>query len=267
MAKRKKKNEKKVNIILLLVLIVVFGICYYYRDYTYPYILKAYNMVEFITGEKFESKALFVNVPNFNVSNLKDIPPYKDQDYIIINNNEPDFEIAKDGKKEFEKYSDLDILGRCGVAYANISPKVMPAEGETRGDISRVRPSGWIQKSYKGVVEGNQLYNRCHLIAYSLAGENDNEKNLITCTSNMNKKVMTIFETEVREYVRKTKNHVLYRVTPYYEGKNLVASGVQMEAYSVEDNGAGIKFNVYIYNVQKGIDINYLTGESKLGGK
>ena len=266
MAKRKKKQDKKLNIPLLIILLIVFGVCYYYRDYTFPYIEKAYNMVEAITGETYKSKAIFATT-NINVASLKDIPPYKDKEYITLNNNEPDFDVSKDGKKEFEKYSDLDILGRCGIAYANISPKVMPAEGETRGDISRVKPSGWIQKSYKGVVEGNQLYNRCHLIAYSLAGENDNEKNLITCTSNMNKKVMTIFETEVREYIKKTKNHVLYRVTPYFEGKNLVASGVQMEAYSVEDKGTGIKFNIYIYNVQKGIDINYATGESKLGGK
>ena len=139
----------------------------------------------------------------------------------------------------------------------------MPPEGDKRGDISSIRPTGWKQAKF----EGKYLYNRCHLIGYQLTGENANEKNLITCTRSMNMNGMLEFENMVANYVKETNNHVLYRVTPIYKDDNLLASGVQMEAYSIEDNGEGIKFNVYVYNVQDGIDIDYKTGESKLSKK
>lgn len=200
-----------------------------------------------------------------NAANLSNIPEYSGSAYVYINNNVPNFseEMLKLG--EIEYYSELDELDRCGITYANICKKVMPAEDEERESISNVIPSGWIQASYKGVIEGNYLYNRCHLIGYQLAGENANRNNLITGTRYMNTEGMLPFENMVAEYVDEhPNNHVIYRVTPVFEGTNLVASGVQMEAYSVEDNGKGISFNIYVYNVQPGIVIDYSTGESRL---
>jgi len=184
--------------------------------------------------------------------------------YIEVNNNIPFFDIDDYDRGEFETYSELDSLGRCGVAYANISKETMPTE--ERGEIGNIKPSGWKQAKYEGVVDSNPpyLYNRCHLIAYCLAGENDNEKNLITGTRYMNVEGMLPFETEVARYVSYTGNHVLYRVTPIYTGNNLLADGVLMEAYSIEDKGAGVAFCVYCYNKQPGVEIDYKTGESKL---
>ena len=164
-------------------------------------------------------------------------------------------------KDTFEEYSNLDLLGRCGVAFANISKDLMPTE--ERGSIGMIKPSGWHTVKYD-IVDGKYLYNRCHLIGYQLTGENANEKNLITCTRETNTGVMLEYENKVADYIKKTNNHVLYRVTPIYKDTNLVASGIQMEALSVEDNGKGIKFNIYVYNVQDGIEIDYKTGESKL---
>ena len=189
------------------------------------------------------------------------IPDYTNEDYVYINNNEPFFDEDEINTKEFERYSNLDILGRCGVAYANISPYTMPEE--ERGSIGMVKPSGWHTIKYD-IVDGKYLYNRCHLIGYQLAGENANEKNLITCTRYMNTVPMLEFENKVASYVSKTHNHVLYRVTPMYDGNNLVAKGVLMEALSVEDKGKGIKFNVFVYNQQPGISINYSNGDSHL---
>lgn len=183
--------------------------------------------------------------------------------YIEVNNNIPLFtEAEKKCTEPFELYSDLDLLGRCGVAYANVCKELMPTE--ERGEIGSIKPTGWHTVKYPGLVEGNYLYNRCHLIAFCLAGENANEKNLITGTRYFNTEGMLPFEEKVANYVDHTNNHVLYRVTPIYENNNLVASGVQMEAWSVEDNGRGICFNVYVYNVQPGIEINYSTGDSQV---
>ena len=153
------------------------------------------------------------------------------------------------------------MLGRCGVASANISKDLMPTE--KRGSIGMIKPSGWHTIKYDH-IDGKYLYNRCHLIGYQLTGENANEKNLITCTRSMNTKGMLQFENMVTKYIKDTGNHVLYRVTPVFEGNNLVATGVEMEAYSVEDNGKGIKFNVFVYNIEDGIIIDYKTGDSKL---
>ena len=163
----------------------------------------------------------------------------------------------------FETYSDLDALGRCGVAYANIDQDLMPTE--ERGNISDVKPSGWQSVEYEG-IDGGYLYNRCHLIGFQLTAENANEKNLIIGTRYLNVKGMLPFENMVADYIKETGNHVLYCVTPIFEGDNLVASGVQMEARSVEDNGEGILFNVYCYNVQPGITIDYATGNSQRTG-
>ena len=196
-----------------------------------------------------------------NSYNLGEIPEYNESSYVIINNNVPFFEQKDLTTKSYEKYSDHDKLGRCGVAIANVGIDLMPTE--PRGSIGMVKPSGWHTVKYDN-VDGKYLYNRCHLIGYQLTGENANEKNLITCTRYMNTVGMLKFENMVAEYVKRTGNHVLYRVTPIYKGNNLLASGVEMEALSIEDNGEGIKFNVYVYNVQDGIVINYANGNSYL---
>ena len=171
------------------------------------------------------------------------IPDYTGEAFIELNGNVPDFtDDEKKSTEAFERYADLDKLGRCGVAYANICPELMPTE--ERGEIGDIRPSGWHTVKYSEVIEDLYLYNRSHLIAFSLAGENANPKNLITGTRYMNQETMQIFELKVLDYVRTTNNHVLYRVTPVFEGDNLLAKGVQMEAWSVEDEGKGISFNV-----------------------
>lgn len=186
---------------------------------------------------------------------LDDIPDYNGSPYVVINNNIPDFDTSDYTTTSFEKYSDLDYLGRCGVAYACIGKDIMPTE--EREDLD-YEPTGWIRARY----DGEYLYNRCHLIGFQLTGENDNERNLMTGTRYLNIEGMLDFENEVADYVAETNNHVLYRVTPVFEGENLLASGVQMEAYSVEDNGNGIEFNVYCYNVQPNVEIDYATGNS-----
>lgn len=194
---------------------------------------------------------------------IKDVPKYDGEPSVQINKNKPYFTAReKSNTKAFESYHKLDKLGRCGVAYANICPEIMPTE--ERGAIGSVKPSGWHTVKYNGVVDGNYLYNRCHLIAYCLAAENANKKNLITGTRYMNNEGMLPYEIKVAQYVEDTGNHVLYRVTPVFEGNNLLASGVLIEAYSVEDKGKGIQFCVYCYNVQPGIKINYKNGDSKL---
>ena len=190
-------------------------------------------------------------------------PAYSGEAFIELNENAPLFtDEEKKSTDAFEYYDSLDELGRCGVAYANICPELMPTE--ERGSIGEIRPSGWHTVKYPDLIEDNYLYNRSHLIAYSLAGENANPLNLITGTRFLNQETMQIFELKVLDYVRDTGNHVLYRVTPVFEGDNLLASGVQMEAWSVEDEGKGICFNVYCYNVQPGIKIDYATGDSEV---
>lgn len=189
-----------------------------------------------------------------------DIPEYSGEPYIVINENEPDFSAEDMSEESFENYSELDGLGRCRAAYANIGQDLMPTE--KRGNISQVKPSGWKSVQYD-FVDGKSLYNRCHLIGFQLAGENANECNLITGTRYMNVIGMLPFENMIADYVKETDNHVLYRVTPVYEGDNLVAEGVQMEAKSVEDDGEGVLFNVFCYNVQPGVAIDYATGDSQ----
>ena len=190
---------------------------------------------------------------------LADIPAYSGEPYVVLQDNWPDFGAEDLTTEPFENYSELDSLGRCGVAYANICLEIMPTE--PRGEIGQVKPTGWHTVKYD-CVDGKYLYNRCHLIGYQLAGENANKQNLITGTRYLNVTGMLPFENMVDDYVEETENHVLYRVTPIFDGANLVASGVQMEAFSVEDDGEGICFNVFVYNVQPGVAIDYATGES-----
>lgn len=239
MARRKKK--KNLNKILALVLVFLASyFVYYFRD-------------EWIKYSEGSTKT----IENIDKEN---IPEYSGEAYIYLNGNVPEFTDEEKTIQSFENYSELDNLGRCGVAYANVSVDTMPTE--ERGSIGQVKPSGWHTVKYD-IVSGKYLYNRCHLIGYQLTGENANEQNLITCTRYMNATTMLQFESEVAAYVEETNNHVLYRVTPYFEEDNLVATGVQMEAYSVEDNGE-LQFNVFVYNVQPGIKIDYATGESSL---
>lgn len=193
---------------------------------------------------------------------LDNIPEYNGVPYVEINNNVPDFTDEDKARSSFEEYSPLDYLGRCGAAFALVGVETMPTE--ERGSIGEVKPSGWHTVRYNGVVDGNYLYNRCHLLGYQLTGENANEQNLITGTRYMNTEGMLPFENRIADYIDATNNHVLLRVTPIFDGENLVASGVQMEALSIEDKGNGICFNVYCYNVQPQIEIDYATGESRL---
>lgn len=184
---------------------------------------------------------------------------YDGKPYVVINENNPDFTEADMTTASFESYGELDGLGRCTTAFANIGKDLMPTE--KRGSIGEVKPTGWQTAKYDN-VDGKYLYNRCHLIGYQLTGENANAKNLITGTRYLNVDGMLPFENMVADYIKETGNHVLYRVTPVFSGDNLVASGVHMEAESVEDNGDGILFNVYCFNAQPGIAIDYATGDS-----
>ncbi len=198
------------------------------------------------------------------IFDLNSIPEYTSSPYVEINNNIPYFKDEDYTTEAFERYSEWDVLGRSGVAFANICKEIMPKEGEERGDISSVKNlSGWVQKRYDNIIKDKYLYNRCHLIGWQLAGENANKKNLITGTRYLNTEGMLPFENRVAEYVKSNQNnHVLYRVTPIFKDNNLLASGVEMEAWSVEDKGQKVCFNVYCYNVQPGIVIDYATGES-----
>lgn len=189
------------------------------------------------------------------------LPAFSGTAWTVVNDNQPNFSASELTTKGYEKYSSLDSLDRCGVALASCGKEIMPGADEKRGSISSVKPSGWVQKSYSG-ISGGYLWNRCHLIGWQLSAENANRQNLITGTRYMNINGMLPFENMVADYIKETGNHVAYRITPIFEGRNLVCSGVQMEAYSVEDDGDGICFNVYCYNVQPGITINYATGDS-----
>ena len=190
---------------------------------------------------------------------METIPEYDGEPYVVIDDNEPNFTEEELQPEAYETYGTLDALGRCSIAEASIGEGLMPTE--KRGAIGQVKPTGWHTVKYD-MVEGKYLYNRCHLIGYQLTAENANEKNLITGTRYMNTEGMLPFENMVADYIKETGNHVMYRVTPVFEGENLVASGVQMEAESVEDQGADLSFNVYVYNVQPGVEIDYKTGES-----
>ncbi len=216
------------------------------------FILFKYN--DYIREEESENN----QIESYEVSS---IPDYSGKDVIILNNNEPEFDDLSHTTESFEVYGELDSLGRCTAAYANIGKDLMPTSSRDR--ISEVKPTGWQYSKYD-FIEGNYLYNRCHLIAYSLTAENANPKNLITCTRYTNATLMQEYENKVGNYIRKTSNHVLYRVTPIFDGSNLIAKGVQMEALSIEDNGKGIKFNIFVYNIEPKIEIDYKTGDNHL---
>ncbi len=244
MKKREKKNLTK--LLLSLVTVVCVAIAGYYAN-------------DVVDNKHVTDTTTTTQTISFN---LEDIPEFeKNTPYVTINNNIPNFSDEYFTTNFFETYSELDELGRCGVCFANIGTDIMPTE--ERGAIGSIKPSGWHTVKYD-IVDGKYLYNRCHLIGYQLTGENANEKNLITGTRYMNVEGMLPFENKVADYINETSNHVLYRVTPIFKENNLLANGVQIEAESVEDKGEGVLFNVYVYNNQPGIEINYTTGESML---
>lgn len=255
------KKSKLINSLLILTISVSTLIgC---SQNTITSTTKSLNSVKTVQSDA-ETKKTSTDVQsseNTSIINLNEIPAFSDKAYITINNNIPYFSDEDYSTTSFEKYSDLDSLGRCGVAYANIGIDLMPTS--ERESIGMIKPSGWQTVKYDN-VDGKYLYNRCHLIGYQLTAENANEKNLITGTRYLNIQGMLPFENIVADYIIETKNHVLYRVTPIYDGNNLVASGVLMEGKSVEDKGEGISFCVYAYNNQPGINIDYATGKSSL---
>jgi len=237
MGRRKRSNKKKIKQLIYIISILICLIITICNNET-----------------NVENNTIYETV---TYADINEIPQYTDDIYVTINNNMPYFEEKDYNTESFEKYSKLDKLGRCGVAYANICKEIMPTK--ERESISEINPTGWKQKKY----DGEYLYNRCHLIAHQLAGEDANELNLITGTRYFNVKGMLPFENKVADYIEDNENnHVLYRVTPIFERNNLVVNGVLMEAYSIEDNGKGVCFNVFVYNVNPGINIDYATGKS-----
>lgn len=244
--KRNNKSNKNIStkqlISTLIIFVIIIALAYFSERIDYKS-----NNIE--NNVNISTKTTY--------SNLEDIPEYAGEICVKINDNKPYFSQADYTIVAFEDYSELDYLGRCGVAYANICKEIMPSEDDERGDISSVHPTGWKQVKFNE----EYLYNRCHLIAHSLSDEDANKQNLITGTRYFNVQGMLPIERLVYEYINKnTGNHVLYRVTPIFKGENFLASGVEMEAYSVEDNGK-LSFNVFVYNVQPGANIDYATGE------
>lgn len=232
-------KNKKTKAILSVVFVVLLIVCYFCKDY------------------------LFAEEVVYSES-VMTVPTFSGDPFIAVNENNPEFTEDDYTTDSYEYYGELDSLGRCTVVMACVGRDLMPTED--RENISSVKPSGWVQAQYD-FVDGESLYNRCHLIGFQLTGENANERNLITGTRFMNVEGMLPFENMIADYVKETGNHVLYRVTPVYDGTNLVARGVQLEALSMEDNGDGICFNVYVYNNQPGVVIDYATGESWLDGE
>ncbi|MGL6198589.1 MAG: DNA/RNA non-specific endonuclease [Lachnospiraceae bacterium] len=257
------KKNKQLLISLILILCFIFTGCGQKTSETTP----ESNQIESNSSSTQESES-DTESPSDETEevsqtiDISSIPEFSGDAYVVINDNNPFFTDSDLTAESFEQYSALDSLGRCGIAYASVGQDIMPTE--ERGSIGKVKPSGWQTMKYDS-VDGKYLYNRCHLIGYQLTGENANESNLITGTRYLNTQGMLPFENMIADYVKETNNHVLYRVTSIFEGDNLVASGVQMEAMSVEDDGEGILFNVYAYNNQPGIVIDYINGNSYEG--
>lgn len=247
MSKKTSVYRKSKNIILILAIILCILLALFNKQ---------------TDNETYNNDTNIINSDN-NIIDISNIPPYNGNAYIELNGNMPEFEEEEFTTTPFEHYSELDEHKRCGIAFANICKDIMPKENEKRGKIS-YKPTGWVQNEYPYIINTRQLYNRCHLIAWQLSAENNKKENLITGTAYLNQ-AMIEWENNIAEYIRKNEKnnyHVLYRVTPIFEGDNKLASGVHMEAMSVEERENGIYFNIYIYNVQPNIEINYATGEN-----
>lgn len=241
----KKNNIKQILVLIFFAVMIVLGI----------FTNNNYNENDINTNTNVITEISY---------SLENVPEYSDSPYVVINNNNPNFTNEDFLTDSFEYYSDLDYLGRCGVAFANLSQETMPKEDESRKSLDSIIPTGWNDAKYD-IVSGGKLYNKCHLIAFSLSAENDNAQNIITGTRYFNVSGMLLFELKALNYLKENEgNHVLYRVIPFYEGENKVASGVTIEIASVEDKGEELHYYVYVYNVQPGIIIDYATGESKL---
>ncbi len=255
----KKKGKKAlVTIVTSIIVVVMTLLGWTNKEFLQEYLFSEYGIFGSVTSYGNE-------LEGYTLGNMDEIlamvPEFTDQPYVVINNNKPFFtDEEKATTDTFEFYSELDSLGRCGMALANVCKELMPTA--ERESIGQVKPTGWQTAKYDH-VDGKYLYNRCHLIGFQLTGENANEKNLITGTRYMNVDGMLPFENMIDDYVDETENHVLYRVTPVFEGDELVARGALMEAYSIEDEGEGICFNVYVYNNQPGVVIDYATGASR----
>ena len=245
------KKRKNITIILLvIVLLFIIGIA------VIPRLIKKEKRD--LSKEKLQGSDSVVD------SDPRSIPEYSGKDYVLLNDGNPEFNTWDIENIAGEHYSDLDSFGRCGTAFAMLDRDMMP--NEKRGEIGQIKPTGWVQNKYEGIIDSEPpyLYNRSHLIAYALTGQNANEKNLITGTRYMNATTMLPWEETVMRYLDYSENHVLYRVTPYFKGKELLARGVEIEAYSVEDEGEGVCFHVFVYNIQPGIELNYQTGDNRI---
>lgn len=260
---------KRLCIALCLVLLICGGVDYYQNqniDRTLQVIVQAYETLEGFSDEaeeliiagKNKLQELTGDENSENRSFFMDqIPEYSGEPFVVINDNIPDFTEEECSSGAFEYYGDLDYLGRCSMAEAMVTPEIMPTE--ERGEIGMVKPSGWHTVKYEN-IDGRYLYNRCHLLAYELTGENANEQNLITGTRYMNVTGMLPWENKIAKYVKETKGKVIYRVTPVFKDRELVARGVHMEAESI--GSEEIRFNIFVYNVQPGIGIDYANGDS-----
>lgn len=250
--KRKRRKTAIIIVVVLLMLVMIAAGLFIYRH----------------RSDNTRSTLVNNDIQTFSHSIVDSdpdsIPDYEGEAYIELNDNIPEFNEYDYMNITGESYSELDQLGRCGTAVAMLDRSMMPTE--KRGSIGEVKPSGWVQNKYPGIVDSEPpyLYNRSHLIAYALTGQNANEQNLITGTRYFNVESMLPFEESVMRYLDDSTNHVLYRVSPYFKDKELVARGVEIEAYSIEDNGAGVCFHVFVYNVQPGVVIDYATGNNAL---
>lgn len=274
---KKAKNKKLTGIIIILLFLGLIGSCNSDEDKDKvtssndtTTLVDSYSEESDSNNEENISTTEITPEPESNNNTISDentsfdissIPPYNGKSFVVLNDNNPTFNSEELTTVGYEKYSPLDSLGRCQTAIASVGTDTMPKDGDKRGSISNIYPSGWNQAKYNG-ISGGYLWNRCHLIGWQLSAENANTSNLITGTRYLNIEGMLPFENMVADYINEKNNHVAYRVSPIYEGNNLVCSGVHMEGFSVEDNGSGICFNVYCYNVQPGIDIDYLNGSS-----
>ncbi len=250
---RKRRTSAGRGILIVLVLAAMAAAAYFMPRFLQPWINTGEQLSGMFSREEASRSTCLADPGS--------IPDFCGEDYVVLNGNRPNFTEFDLTHIQGENYAPLDSLGRCGPAVAMLEQSMMPLE--ERGDIGSVKPSGWQVAKYPDRIEDTFLYNRCHLIAYAMTGQNDNERNLITGTDYMNKNSMLVFEKQVLWFLNRSADRVLYRVTPFFKGREMVARGVEMEAWSVDDGGESVCFHVFVYNYQPGIDIDYATGRSR----